>query len=211
MKIPLKFISSLSFLAFFSCCALLGNNSLWLKPTTSERGMFADRVAYRIGDILMITLNESTIQENSLETTHNKNATILGSVVSFLFPAANTSFGKHNGALPSTNIALSNDDYTGKGKIKNASKLVAKASVSVIDVLPNGNLVIKGTKSVRFSDEKEQVVLTGVVRPYDIQKDNTVDFSKISHAEVNFYKEGAISSAQKKGWLLRLKDFINPF
>ena len=183
--------------------------SLWRSVHNDERGIIADKVAANVGDILTITIDESYTQKNELKTESDKTANILGAVTSYLFPSSG--LGTHNGEFPSTDIELNSDKYTGGGKIENTSELKATTSVTVVDKLPNGNLVIKGVRDVSFSEQKEYAVLTGIVRPYDIKGDNTVLSSRIANAKVHFLKEGSLASAQKKGWLLKFKDFINPF
>lgn len=183
--------------------------SLWMSHGTNERGMFADRVASSVGDILTIELDETTKQENALNTSTSKSASIVGKVTSWLFP--NSSFGNHGGDFPSTNISLDGDTYAGGGSVKNSSTLQATGSAVVIDVLPNGNLVIEGKREVFFSGEKQFMVLRGLVRPDDVTTNNTVNAKFIADAQVHIVNEGAISASQKKGWLLRFKDFVNPF
>jgi len=89
------------------------------------------------------------------------------------------------------------------------SRLVRR--VQVIDVLPNGNLVIEGLREISFSKEKQYAELHGIVRPYDVQSDNTVDSTNIAAAQIDIVSEGTLTDAQKKGWLLKLNDKMNPF
>lgn len=208
MKTQLKFISNIILLSMMFCMTVHGK-SLWLSPNTNERGMFADRVACRVGDILTIELNETTVQNNKLKTESTKSATILGQVTNWLF--ANSGFGKHNGSLPNPNISLSNDDYKSDSKIENGSTLQATGSAVVIDVLPNGNLVIEGKREVYFSGERQTMVLRGIVRPNDISTNNTVNGKMIADAQLEIINEGAISASQQKGWLWKFKDWISPF
>ena len=80
-----------------------------------------------------------------------------------------------------------------------------------IDLLPNGNLVIEGSRLVSFSGEKQYAILRGVVRPEDIANGNSVLSSSIADARVEFISQGAISESQRKGWWTRFYDAINPF
>jgi flagellar L-ring protein precursor FlgH len=101
--------------------------------------------------------------------------------------------------------------FQGGGTITNNQTITARAAVQVIDVLPNGNLVIEGLREISFSKERQFASLHGIVRPYDIQPDNTVDSTNIAAAQVDIVSEGTLTDAQKKGWLLKLDDTINPF
>jgi flagellar L-ring protein precursor FlgH len=101
--------------------------------------------------------------------------------------------------------------FTGGGTITNSQTITASAAVQVIDVLPNGNLVIEGLREVTFSKERQFLALHGIVRPYDIQPNNTIASANIAGAQIQIVSEGALTESQKKGWLLKLNDKINPF
>ena len=185
--------------------------SIWNKKTTNVRGMFADTIATGIGDILTVIVDANTTMSNELTTSTTKDATIASQVNQFLFPTTASGFGTHKGSLPGTDITSTGNAYDGTGEIGNTLTLNSKLSVTVIDVLPNGNLVFEGIRTIAFSDEIEYAVLRGVVRPADITASNTVSSSKIADAQIEFVKEGSISAAQKKGWFLRFYDAISPF
>lgn len=172
--------------------------------------MFGDRRARQVGDILTVIVQESASVQASQRTTTDKSASIDSSVSSFFFDPSASGFGTHNGALPAINMSGSND-FTGGGAITNRQSITARAAVTVIDVLPNGNLVIEGSRYVAYSGEKQYAVLRGIVRPADIQTGNTVFSSSIADARVEFLSQGTISSAQRKGWITRVFDTINPF
>ena len=184
--------------------------SLWNKTSSNYKGRMADKTARLKGDILTVVISETNTLSNTVSTTTEKDAQIENVVTSFFFPAAASNFGSHNGALPNTDIEGQND-YTGGGTIANTLTLTGKASVMVIDVLPNGNLVIEGVRVVTASGETQYAVLHGFVRPYDITSDNMVMSDRIADARVEYISEGSLTEAQKKGWLMRLNDAINPF
>jgi flagellar L-ring protein precursor FlgH len=100
--------------------------------------------------------------------------------------------------------------YSGGGDISNSQSLSARAAVLVTDVLPNGNLVIEGVRVVKFSGETQYVVLHGLVRPDDIARDNSVISTNIADARVEFHAEGALSDAQKRGWLAKVYEKLRP-
>jgi len=83
--------------------------------------------------------------------------------------------------------------------------------VLVTDVLPNGNFVIEGVRIVTFSGETQYVVLHGLVRPDDIGRDNSVISTNIAEARVEFYAEGALTDAQKRGWITKVYEKLRPF
>ncbi len=214
MKIRLKFFYRIA-LACFSIVAAgeftpAPGESLWVKPNNKERGMFADRRASRIGDILTVEIDESSTMISSLQTTTTKQASIANAVNRFLFSSDASNFGTHNGELPATNLSGDNS-FSGGGQISNSSSLTARISVLVVDVLPNGNLVLEGAREISFSGEQHYFVLRGFVRPEDIGPSNTVSSENIADAQVEIITKGAITSSQKKGWLTKLNDILNPF
>ncbi|MCH2155950.1 MAG: flagellar basal body L-ring protein FlgH [Opitutales bacterium] len=184
--------------------------SLWLKNSNNERGMFADHRAGAVGDILTIVIDESSTSSSSQNSTTTKDMSIDNSVTQWLFPLAASAFGSVNGALPGTQIDGSNS-FNGGGSISDSKAVTARASVLVIDRLPNGNLVVEGARKVSFAGESQWVVLRGVVRKSDITAANTVLSSRVADATVEFISAGAITDAQRKGWLSKLNDLVNPF
>jgi len=191
--------------------------------------MFADKRAKRVGDILTVVVNESVGLTNSLSTTTNKqnssqNATGIEGIASNLVNQFVTNLpgmlGKKFRPPPGSGIATptlpalsvnGTNAFQGGGTINNSQTITARAAVQVIDVLPNGNLVIEGLREISFSKERQFASLHGIVRPYDIQPDNTIDSTNIAAAQIDVVSEGTLTDAQKKGWLLQLNDKINPF
>lgn len=204
--------------------------SLWREGVTDERGMFADKRAKRVGDILTVVINENVGMTDSLNLTTNKQnssamqngiegiasnlvnqfiTNLPGSVLGKRF-RTNTSSLPAAPTVPGLTVNGTNS-FTGGGSINNNQTITASAAVQVIDVLPNGNLVIEGLREISFSKERQFVSLHGIVRPYDIQPDNTVSSSNVAGAQIQVVSEGSLTDAQKKGWLLKLNDKISPF
>lgn len=200
--------------------------SLWKEGVTDERGMFSDKRAKRVGDIVTVVVQETATLSNSLrlKTDKESKAGVEGAVSNlinqFLGNLPNKLFKKdiQKGApenfvipsLPSLPVTGSND-YTGGGELKNSQTIATRCAVQIIDVLPNGNLVIEGIRQISFSKERQFASLRGVIRPYDVQPDNTVLSTNVADARIDIVAEGVLTDAQKKGWLLRLNDKINPF
>ena len=184
------------------------NGSLWPTNNASERGMIADRKASRAGDIITIVVNENAIAQSSQSKKSTRDASLNDSVQQFLF--ANSKLGTHNGGLPGIQLG-GTSTYSGGGDVSNSQRLSARAAVLVTDVLPNGNLVIEGARIVTFSGETQYVVLHGLVRIDDVTRDNTVTSSNIADARVEFYSEGQLTEAQKRGWFSKLYERLRPF
>jgi flagellar L-ring protein FlgH len=221
-KFTFKFVSLSLALILVAQAALAG--SLWREGFTEERGMFADKRAKRVGDIVTIVVSETASLTNTLDLKTNKESKagvegFLSNVVNqFITGIPNALLGKAQKStdaiiipsLPSLPVSGATS-YNGGGEINNKQTIGARSAVQVVDVLPNGNLVVEGTREIGFSKERQFVSLHGIIRPYDIQPDNTVASSNVADAQIQVISEGALTDAQKKGWLLRLNDKINPF
>ena len=212
---PGRFRSALAVLCLLTSTPALAG-SLWREGVTDERGMFSDKRAKRVGDILTIIVQETASLSNSLRTKTDKGsksgAANLADTLVKTFAGKITSKSKvlKDADLSGLSSTGSND-YTGGGEAKTSQTIATRAAVQVIDVLPNGNLVVEGIREISFSKEKQFVALRGLVRSYDILPDNTVLSSNMADARIEVVSEGTLTDAQKKGWLLRLNDKINPF
>ena len=200
----------LSALLFCAAVAVASANSgsIWPAGTGSERSMFADRKASRTGDILTIIVSESAVAQSSQSKSSSRDASLNDAIQQFLF--ANSRALTHKGNLPAISLGGSST-YTGGGDVSNSQSLSARAAVMITDVLPNGNMVIQGVRIVTFSGETQYVVLHGLVRADDISRANTIASSNIADARVEFYSEGELTDAQKRGWFSKLYEKLRPF
>lgn len=203
--------------------------SLWREAVTDERGMFSDKVARRIGDIVTVVVAESAVTSNSVRLTTDKSsdATGAGGIVSnvvgqFVKGANEKLKGSSkfplnilptpNGGITLPTPAVSGaSKFGGGGEITDAQKMTASMAVQVVDRLPNGNLVIEGIRQIGFAKERQFASLRGIIRPYDISITNTISSTAVADARIDIVSEGSLSSAQKKGWLLRLDEKISPY
>ncbi len=190
--------------------ALLSADSLWTAAGSREQGVAADFRAARVGDIITIVVAENAAASSSQNKSTDTDSSVDASVSQFLFPAAASAFGTHNGKLPGVKFG-GKSSHSGGGQVSNTQSLTTRAAVLVTDVLPNGNLVIAGARKFTFSGETQHVVLHGLVRPADIGTGNTVLSSNIAEARLEFVSEGALSDAQKRGWLSNLYEKLRPF
>ncbi len=180
-------------------------DSIW-PAGRSINSMFGDRRAGSAGDILTIIVAESVAAQNSQSKKSTRQSSMEDAVEKFIF----SGLAAHRGEMPGLSVA-GKSSYAGGGDISNSQSLSSRAAVLVTDVLPNGNLVIEGVRVVRFAGETQYVVLHGLVRPDDIARDNTVISSNIADARVEFYAEGALTDAQKRGWLAKAYEKLRPF
>jgi len=201
--------------------------SLWLTESNREQGMFANVTAKNVGDILTVVIDESTTSTSAQEIkTYDSNQNGIGLFVSgllnqflaaipaFLQSAGNLktsdSSGNQTLTIPTLDIGAKND-FTGGGSTTSRLSISNRTAVTVVDVLPNGNLVVEGAKVIRTAQETQYAYLRGIIRKVDVTAQNTVLSTNIADAQVEFIPEGELTEAQKKGWLLRMYDRIRPF
>ncbi|MEO5958828.1 MAG: flagellar basal body L-ring protein FlgH [Opitutaceae bacterium] len=180
-------------------------DSLWNASDAAPRSMFADRKAKAKGDILTIVIAESAVAQSSQNKSSSRESSMEDAIKNFVYAGLAT----HKGQLPSLSSG-GKASFSGGGDISNSQSISSRAAVLVDDVLPNGNLVIAGVRVVRFSGETQYVVLHGLVRPDDITRDNSIVSSNIADARVEFYAEGALTDAQKRGWLVKIYEKLRP-
>ncbi len=213
--------------------------SLWREAVTEERGMFADKRARRVGDIITIVLFNERVQLDvtnaATRTDTNTSKPGLGTNLLNQFIAGITSRDRArlasggSGALGydprfPTNLlpreggapSILDPTATAFGNQNNNSvrfnhNLNSQIAVQVIDVLPNGNLVVEGQRMVSFGPEKIVASLRGILRPYDVTAQNTIASSLVADVRIDYVPEGQLSFTAKPGWLQRFDEKISPW
>ena len=190
--------------------------SLWMKSSNNQRGLYGDKRSFSVGDLITIDVGESSSLAASQNSVRNRQSQVENAVKQFLF--ANSKMGTHNGGLPGTEIE-SKTSNKGGGSIANTQNLKGRVSVVVIDVLPNGVLVLEGARMVTFSGESYYAVLKGMVRQEDIgagfreglRYRNIVSSQYIADAQIEFVSKGSLNDAQKESWYQKIASVVNPF
>lgn len=183
-------------------------DSLWHEGTV--RPMFADKRAVGIGDLVTVVVQENNSASKDKNTKTSKSSGMDASIAAFLYSPAASGLLTKNGQMPAMKWNSKNT-FDGGGSINNTEQMVARIAVRVVDVLPNRNLVIEGTRDSAFSGEQQTIVLRGVVRPDDIAANNTIFSYNIADASIRFVAKGALSDSQNKGWFGKIWDKVSPF
>jgi flagellar L-ring protein FlgH len=181
-------------------------NSLW---RNGSRSFFKDQRAHQIGDLLTVTVNITDQANFANETQRSRTVTEDSGITAFL--GSNLLTGKTT-ALPGrllTADATSNSD--GKGSIQRQETLQTNIAAVVTQLLPNGNLVVEGKQEVRVNFEMRELIVAGIVRPEDIQSDNTIDSSKIAQARIAYGGHGQITDVQQPRYGQQVMDVLLPF
>lgn len=174
------------------------NNGAIYQPGNNLR-LFEDQIARNVGDVLTVILVENTAVTKNDDLDQSKESdlaleppTVYGYPLSFL----------------EQNIGF-NREFRSKNKGKQDNNLNGTVSVTVIEVLSNGNLVVQGEKRLGLTGGNEYVKFSGIVRPVDIDAANTIPSTKVADATVVYEGEGQMADASKKGWLERF--FYSPW
>lgn len=169
--------------------------------------LYSDRRARDVGDLLTITLLENTTAQTSANTATNKESNLSLGTPSIL-GAPVTLGGKD--ILSAT--AKGARDFTGKGNSAQSNRLQGNVTVTVVQRLPNGNLVVQGQKNLRLNQGDELVQVQGIVRPGDIGADNTVPSSRVAEARIVYGGRGPVAQSNAMGWLSRFfNSGLTPF
>jgi len=187
----------------------LGADSLW-KEDMAPASMFADKKAHRVGDIVTVVIQENNGTSRNNNTTTSRTSGVDASISSFLYPPGVSGLMTKSGQLPAMSLSGKNT-FNGGGTIANQETIAAQIAVKVIDVLPNGNLVLEGRRQTAFSGEKMEAVLRGTVRFDDVTSTNTVFSFNIADASIQYISHGALSDSQNKGWFTKVWDKVSPF
>ena len=170
--------------------------------------LFEDYRARRVGDILTVRLEEQTDAEKETETIIKKNnsnsvtnPTLFGTTPQFDlpggFPLVNTDDNNLEFSLESKS------DFKGQGDSDQSNKLSGDISVSVVEVLPNGNLVIRGEKVISINQGNEYIRISGMISPRDIDASNTISSKRVADAQIAYVGDGPTNDANVVGWLSR--------
>ena len=161
--------------------------------------LYGDRKAHRIGDVITIVLNERTVSSKSSSTSIVKDNDISFNEDSDGNTILGTSPTFKGLSLP-TDVQQERD-FSGEAEADQSNSLQGNITVTVTDVLPNGNLVVRGEKWLTLNRGEEFIRISGIVRPTDVSQDNTVSSTKLADARIMYSGTGALASSQDMGWL----------
>ena len=176
--------------------ATAGNGAIY--QVGHDVALFENSVARRVGDTLTIRLNESTNASKSSSTSTSKStaAEIAGPTVAGR-PVTVNGIEVLSGSLNS------DTSFDGQGGSSQSNKLTGEVTVTVAQRLPNGNLLIRGQKWIAINQGKEYVRIQGIVRPIDIDPDNSISSLKVADAMISYGGKGALADANSPGLLAR--------
>ncbi len=182
-------------------------NSLW---RNGSRAFFKDQRAHQVGDILTVTVNLNDKAVIANETQRSRENKEDSGITDFL--GSKTIKTPATAFLPGRILtADSSASSDGKGSVNRSEALVTNVAGVVTQVLPNGNLVVEGKQEVRVNFEIRELIVAGIVRPEDIQSDNTIDSTKIAEARIAYGGRGQITDVQQPRYGQQALDILLPF
>jgi flagellar L-ring protein FlgH len=185
----------------FSPSASAQNNASLYTPNSQNLFLFSDLRARNVNDLVTIMITENSTASNSANTTTQKKGDVSATVPGFL-----------GIKTPSNPLDITSAlNFSGQGATTRSGQLTASISARVVQVLPNGYMVIEGSKLVTVNRERQSLSIRGVIRPYDISPGNVVSSTAISNMEVNFDGKGIVSDANKPALLAKIFKYILPF
>ena len=176
--------------------------SLW-NPTVFY-SLCADVKARNVGDNVTINIVEAASASKNATTTTSRKSDVAASWTGVLAKMTGDWVGNDQ------SVAFANN-FNGQGETTRKSSLNAFITVRVIQVLPNGNLVVQGSREVQVNNENQYINIQGVIRPEDISASNVVLSTFVADAKIELNGQGVVSDKQRVGWLARILDWVWPF
>jgi flagellar L-ring protein FlgH len=195
-------------------------NSLW---RSGSRAFFKDQRAQQVGDIMTVKVQITDRANIDNTTTRSRKAgeggTAGGQIGGSVTGAVGALLGRvlpENKQTGGTNAdalltVTSDSTTTGAGSVKRQEQLTTNVAAVVTQILPNGNLVIEGKQEVRVNFEVRELIVAGIVRPEDIENDNTISSQKIAQARIAYGGRGQITDVQQPRYGQQVMDVLLPF
>ncbi len=190
-----------------SLCAQDRPGSIY-HPDAGPRSIIGSKIAFRRGDIVTVVIKESQSLKNEEATDLSR-----GSSLDYklnVFDLKPNMFS----TLPRV-AADSTDTFNGTANYAKKGAFEARLASIVVDVLPNGNMVVNGRREIRIDKETKLIEFSGIVRRYDIANDNTVQSELVANAEIRYRGQGPLTDSTQRyglgGWLHRWFGWLWPF
>jgi flagellar L-ring protein precursor FlgH len=181
-------------------------NSLW---RNGSRAFFKDQRAHQVGDILTVIVKITDKAKYENETSRSRTAKEDSGITDFI---GTKTFPLTKAPLPGRILTTdAQGSSEGKGSVDRKEELLTNIAAVVTQVLPNGNLVVEGKQEIRVNYEIRELIVAGIVRPEDIQSDNTIDSTKIAEARIAYGGRGQIMDVQQPRYGQQLMDVVLPF
>ncbi|MEM8710369.1 MAG: flagellar basal body L-ring protein FlgH [Planctomycetota bacterium] len=208
MKKGMLLLLGLALVVLFSESAHAQRRGSIYDPSRGPISAITDKTAHRVGDLLTVMINENQDVKNEERTDLAKNSTLNYQLIDFnVKPDAFAT-------LPTVQTSKA-DSFGGAANYEKTGEFEARLTAMVIDVLPNGNMVIEGRREIRIDKERKIMEFRGIVRRYDVLRNNTVQSELVADAYVSYAGSGPLTRTNERrglgGWLYDALDWIWPF
>lgn len=189
-----KFFAAVLIAAFVLAGGAVEAKSLWVD--NGYMSLYSDRKARNVGDILTIVINESTTQTASKSRNNSKSGSL--------------SVGAGTGIFDFIKAFSANgsDSFQADGEATDTNRYLGQITVTVIEVLPNDNMIVEGTQSIWQNKDEHKITLRGTIRRDDVTMNNTVPSTKVADASIKFDGKGPLNAKQRQGILTQLFNFM---
>ncbi len=179
----------------------------------SVGNLVADFRAKRIGDVLTVKIEEDLKGSKNVDTkTDRKSDATLGLTGIFGFEFEKRLDDRYPNVSAKNALGGSGkNNFQGKGATTRDTSLKGTISVRVMQVLPGGNLLVRGTREISINNETQYIILSGIVRPADIEPGNVISSTRIADARIAYTGSGVLADGQQPGWMTRLMSRFSPF
>jgi flagellar L-ring protein precursor FlgH len=182
--------------------------------TAGQSNIYSDPLAHSVGDLVTIVVDLQNSVEKDQNTTTAKATAVDAVINALLYPPNGTSrgfnFANYQGTSPTTQWS-STQSFNGGGTVKNSEATLTTIQARVVGVEPNGVLRIAARRLSKAGDEDTAMILTGLVRPEDLSTTNAISSSLVADLQIVQKGKGTLTEDQRKGWLTKLYEFLDPF
>jgi flagellar L-ring protein precursor FlgH len=185
------------------------SGSLW-RDGQLAGALFVDARAFRVNDIVLVKVEEVADAERSADTDVKRRSSTAASLAAAI-PLLGPLIAPYPSAVDGSGTASSDATFNGGGTTNRKERLIATVSTVVKQVLSNGNLFIEGHRVILVNNEEHRLYVSGIIRPIDVDQENSVPSSKVGEAEIEFVGRGAVSDNGNQGVMQRFFNYLWPF
>jgi len=178
----------------------VGSSAAGNIETAARWSLYSDVKAYEVGDVVLVNITENASATGTSETETSKEQTLEAG------GQEGTGFMKF--FSPFSAKVEGKNDYRGSGNTRRTGRIVGRMTVTVTDILPSGNLLVEGSRTIEVNNDKEIMVLSGVIKPSDITKNNTINSYQVANVKIVYRGKGSASEAARPGLFMRILNFI---
>jgi flagellar L-ring protein precursor FlgH len=186
-------------------------DSIWDRNSPYAAYLFVDSRPRRVGDVVSVTITETTAVGNKDNRNLARNSNTGGT---FNFKGnitGNSKTSNHSAQASMNTNVTSNRTFTGSSALNVTQAFTDRISMMVVDVMPNGNLVLEGYKKRLIQGEERVLKVSGIARPIDIRQDSTLDSRFLANFQMTYLGRGPETTFSRQGWLSRLINHVWPF